>query len=283
TVTENRMTVGRWHVAGRDYAQDTVAPGACDLLLTRALAIAVLCNEATLTIGASGAAEVDGSATEGALLVAARAGGVDADTLRKRHPLLTMSPRAEGRNWMGSLHAANGHRLVAVKGAPEEVLRGSVRWLTADGEAELDGASRRRILSANDRMADEGMRVLGLALKSLNGDAEAQWDGLTWIGLVGLIDPLRPGVQEAIAGCHQAGIRPVMITGDQGLTAVAVGRKLGLLRDGQVRVLEAGALARLDATAVQGVVREVDVFARVAPARNTRSCGRSRRAVTSWR
>src|SRR5262249_48813356 len=75
------------------------------------------------------------------------------------------------------------HRLVAVKGAPEEVLRGSVRWLTADGEAELDGASRRRILSANDRMADEGMRVLGLALKSLNGDAEAQWDGLTWIGL----------------------------------------------------------------------------------------------------
>src|SRR5262249_44751505 len=228
--------------------------------------VAVLCNEATLTVGAHGAAEVNGSATEGALLIAAYAGGLDAGVLRTRHPLLTMSARAEGRNWMGSLHAANGHRLVAVKRAPEEGLRAAARWLTVDGEADLDRTSRRRILRANDRMADEGMRVLGLASRTLNGDADAQWNGLTWIGLVGLIDPLRPGVQEAIAVCHQAGIRPVMITGDQGLTAVAVGRKLGLLRAGRVRVLEAGALARLDGNAVKGVVREVDVFARVAPA-----------------
>ena len=115
-------------------------------------------------------------------------------------------------------------------------------------------------------MAGEGMRVLGLACKTLDGSAEPTWDGLTWVGLVGLIDPIRPGVREAIEVCYQAGIRPVMITGDQGLTAVAVGRQLGLLRDGQVRVLEAGELARLDATALRGVVREVDVFARVAPA-----------------
>jgi len=142
TVTENRMTVGRWHVAGRDYAQDMLAGGVIDLALARALAIAVLCNEAALTVGADGTTEVSGSATEGALLVAARAGGVDAAVLRKSHPLVTMLPRAEGRNWMGSLHAANGHRLVAVKGAPEEVLRGSVRWLTADGEVDLDRASR---------------------------------------------------------------------------------------------------------------------------------------------
>ena len=83
---------------------------------------------------------------------------------------------------------------------------------------------------------------------------------------VGLTDPIRPGVQDAIAVCHQAGIRAVMITGDQGLTAVAVGRTLGLLREGHVRVLEAGELARLDANTMRGVVREVDVFARVAPA-----------------
>jgi len=155
---------------------------------------------------------------------------------------------------------------VAVKGAPEEVLRLSARWLTSEGEATLDRPARRRILRANDRMADEGMRVLGLAFKTLPGGAEASWGDLTWIGLVGLIDPIRDGVSEAIELCHQAGIRPMMITGDQGLTAVAVGRRLGLLRNGQIRVLEAGELARLDAGAMQGVVREVDVFARVAPA-----------------
>ena len=265
TVTENRMTAGRWHVAGRDHPQSDAAPGPLDPVLARALAIAVLCNEATVTVDAGGL-QTTGSATEAALLLAARAWGVDAGALRERHALLATSPRSEGRNWMGSMHVGPGDRFVAVKGAPEEVLRNCARWARSTGEAELDGAARRRILSANDRMAGEGMRVLGLACKTLDADAEASWDGLTWAGLVGLIDPIRSGVREAIALCHQAGIRPVMITGDQGLTAVAVGRKLGLLRDGQVRVLEAGELARLDATALRGVVREVDVFARVAPA-----------------
>jgi Ca2+-transporting ATPase len=265
TVTENRMTVGRWHIAGRDHLQADAAPDSPEPTLARALTIAVLCSEATMTIDPDGGLQTTGSATETALLVAASAWGIDAAARREQHPLLTMSPRSEGRNWMGSMHAGAGSRLVAVKGAPEEVLRSSTRWVRPAGEGELDATARRRILSANDRMAGEGMRVLGLAWKELATDGEVSWDGLTWIGLVGLIDPIRPGVREAIAICHQAGIRPVMITGDQGLTAVAVGRKLGLLRDGQVRVLEAGELARLDATALRGVVREVDVFARVAP------------------
>jgi len=230
------------------------------------LTIGVLCNEATVSVDANGNLETTGSATEASLLVAAHAWGIDSTVLRKKHPLKATSPRSEGRNWMGSLHAGPDGRLVMVKGAPEEVLRGCASYVESGSEAALDGPARRRILSANDRMAGEGMRVLGLAWKTLAGKAETSWGGLTWIGLVGLIDPLRPGVREAIALCHQAGIRPLMITGDQGLTAVAVGRKLGLHRDGRMRVLEAGELARMDATALRGVVREVDVFARVAPA-----------------
>jgi Ca2+-transporting ATPase len=266
TVTENRMTVGRWHVAGRDLAPDHLRPEATDPALHMALTVGVLCNEATLVIDEHGAVQVTGSATEAALLMAARAGGIESAAFRERHPRRALSPRADGRNWMGSIHAADGGRLVAVKGAPEEVLRASTRWLSPDGPAAIDGATSRRILSANDRMAGHGMRVLGLAFKTLDDDAVESWDALTWIGLVGLIDPIRSGVREAIAVCHEAGIRPVMITGDQGLTAVAVGRQLGLLRDGHVRMLEAGELARLDADAMRGVVREVDVFARVAPA-----------------
>jgi Ca2+-transporting ATPase len=266
TVTENRMTVGRWYVAGREHLQTDAAPGRLDPAMHRALAVAALCNEATVTEDGDGGLQTIGSATEAALLLAARAWGVDAAVLRERHPRLTMSARAEGRNWMGSVHAEDRRRLVAVKGAPEEVLRRCTRWARSSAEAELDGPARRRILSANDRMAGEGMRVLGLAWTRLDADTEPSWDGLTWVGLVALIDPIRAGVREAITVCHQAGIRPVMITGDQGLTAVAVGRQLGLLRDGQVRVLEAGELARLDTTALRGVVRQVDVFARVAPA-----------------
>jgi len=266
TVTENRMTVGRWHVANCDWTQSDATPGRLDPVLARALTIAVLCNEATVTVDGNGNLQTTGSATEASLLVAAHAWGVEASGLRQKHPLKVTSPRSEGRNWMGSMHAGPDGRVVTVKGAPEEVLRSCASYISAGAEAALDGAARRRILSANDRMAGEGMRVLGLAGKTLAKKAAPSWDGLTWIGLVGLIDPLRPGVPEAIARCHQAGIRPLMITGDQGLTAVAVGRQLGLQRDGQMRVLEAGELARMDATALRGVVREVDVFARVAPA-----------------
>ena len=266
TVTENRMTVGRWHVAGRDYVQSTVAPDGIDAGFSRALMVAALCNEATVVVDAGGALVVNGSATEVALVLAARSAGVETTELRAEHPILALSQRAEGRNWMGSMHAARRHRLVAVKGAPEEVLRACTQCLTADGEAPLDAAARRRILAANDAMADEGMRILGLASRKLGADADARWDALTWLGLVGLIDPIRQGVDDAIAICHRAGIRPVMITGDQGLTAVAVGRKLGLSQNGPLRVLEAGALAHMDANALRGVVRGVDVFARVAPA-----------------
>ena len=128
-------------------------------------------------------------------------------------------------------------------------------------------AARRRILGANDRMAGEGMRVLGLAFKILDDDTAASWDALTWVGLVGLIDPIRPGVREAIAICHQAGIRAVMITGDQGLTAVAVGRDARpAARGSGARARGRRARAPGRRHALRGVVREVDVFARVAPA-----------------
>jgi P-type Ca2+ transporter type 2C len=283
TVTENRMTVARWHIADRDRFQETLAVEDLDPAVTRALEVAVLCNEAALTVDARGSAQIDGSATEAALLVAARSGGVDVAALRARYPLLSILPRADGRNWMGSTHAIRGERFFAVKGAPEEVLRNSTRWLTVDGEVVLDGGARRRILSVNDQMAGEGLRVLGLAFKTADADDEASWNELTWVGLVGLIDPIRAGVREAFAVCQAAGIRPVMITGDQSLTAVAVGRELGLLRDGQIRVLQAGALAHLDTGALRGVVREVDVFARVAPAQKYDIVrARCRRAARWW-
>jgi P-type Ca2+ transporter type 2C len=280
TVTENRMSVGRWHVGDRDIAAFLAGPRAAtgdgaptplDPALERALAIGVLCSEAEVDRSGRGEVTIKGSPTEGALLLAARAAGVDDQGLRHSHPVLAMHPRGEGRNWMATVHARPGGGAVLVaKGAPEELLGRSSHVLANGGPEPADLGSRRRILAANARMADAGMRVLGLAYREFPaGDAPCA-DDLVWGGLVGLVDPVRPGVRAAIAACRRAGIRTVLITGDQGRTAVAVGRELGLARNGHLRVLEASELAAMNEDVLRGVVREVDIFARVAPAHKYR-------------
>jgi P-type Ca2+ transporter type 2C len=280
TVTENRMSVGQWHVGGRDIAASLPRPRAgsgesgprpLDPGLERALAIGVLCSEAELDGGGAGEITVKGSATEGALLLAARAAGLDDRGLRHSHPVLAMHPRGEGRNWMATVHARPGGGAVLVaKGAPEELLGRSSHVLANGGPEPADLGSRRRILAANARMADAGMRVLGLAYREFPPGDPPSADGLVWGGLVGLVDPVRFGVRAAIAACRRAGIRAVLITGDQARTAVAVGRELGLARNGHLRVLEASELAAMNEDVLRGVVREVDIFARVAPAHKYR-------------
>jgi Ca2+-transporting ATPase len=281
TVTENRMTVGGWHVDGRALsaiarpgapsAGGASGPAPLDPLGERALAIAVLCSEAELNRGAAGEVTVKGSATEGALLVAAQAAGLDDKGLRSTHPLLTVHPREEGRNWMATVHARpGGGTVLAAKGAPEELLRRTTHVLATAGPEPLDAASRRRILAANARMADAGMRVLGLTFREFPAGEAPAAEGMVWAGLVGLVDPVRPGVGDAIEACRRAGIRTVLITGDQARTAVAVGHELGLARNGHLRVLEAAELATMHEDVLRGVVREVDVFARVAPAHKYR-------------
>src|SRR5262245_25423951 len=144
TVTENQMTVGHWHVAGRDHHQNGAPGRPLDPALARALAVAVLCNEACLRVDEHGALRTTGSATAAAPPAPANDWGVDPTALHARHPRITLPPRAEGRNWMGSMHTGDGGRLVMVKGAPEEVLRGCARAIRTGGVAELDATTRRR-------------------------------------------------------------------------------------------------------------------------------------------
>ncbi|PYO01190.1 MAG: ATPase [Candidatus Rokuibacteriota bacterium] len=260
TVTENRMTVYGWHLSGSEYR----SPAAVyDARLARALAIGTLCNEAEL---ANGGAEIRGSSTEGALLRAARDAGFDYEPLRRRFPLLGVRPRRDGENWMATLHHDGDRRLIAVKGAPEEVLARATRWVDTSGAQPLTADAQRAIRAANASFAARGMRVLGLAYRELPGDTEPVYDELVWLGLVALSDPVRSGVREAIAACRTAGIRTILITGDQAQTAAAIAHDLGIAHNGQVRVAEAGQLAGLDRSALATLAREVDVFARVTPA-----------------
>ncbi len=264
TLTENRMTVQGWALENVLVVPDSVdgAPESMDPRLGRAIMIAVLCNEAELD-----GPQIRGSATEGALLTAARAHGLDYREIRNAFHLADVWPRTEGQNWMATRHrSADGHELVAIKGAPEEVLQRATRIFGPNGHPRrLTPKTRREILAANARMADQAMRVLGLAFSEPADGAPAH-DDLVWAGLVGMADPIRPGVHDVIAACQRAGMRIVMLTGDQSGTALAVGRALGLQRNGSLRVAEATQLSALTPEALRGLAGEVDIFARVSPA-----------------
>jgi P-type Ca2+ transporter type 2C len=262
TLTENRMAVAAWHFGGREHGTDLGDAATRDAAAARALEVIVLCNEAEL----DGPTELRGSSTEGALLAAAQTAGLDYREIRGRHPLRAIRRRGSHDSWMGTVHD-NGSALhvIAVKGAPEEVLTRADRWLGPDGAVlPLDAESRRAVLEANRALARRGLRVLGLAHGETSADP-APFERLIWIGLVGLTDPVRPGVREAIEACRAAGIRTVILTGDQAQTAVAISEELGLSPDGHAHVVEPARLAGLDPAKLSQLVRSADVFARVSP------------------
>lgn len=259
TLTENRMSVQAWYVGGREHRPDTMREGIDDEALGTALSVAALCNDAELF---DDGADFRGSATEAALLVAAQEAGLDYRALRAAHPIKAVRPRLDGDTWMGTVHAHGARRLVAVKGAPEAVLARVARMVTPGGTAPVDGAERQRIHALHVAIAARGLRVLGLAYKETAADAEPTYDGLVWVGLVALTDPVRKGVREAIAACHAAGIRTVILTGDHPQTAAAIARELGL--DG--RVVEASELLHADTARLVELAASADVFARVSPA-----------------
>src|SRR5262244_2774243 len=275
TLTENRMTATAWHLGRREYlaapkggegGAPNGAPGERepDQLLARALAIGVLCNEAEL---AEDSDEIAGSSTEAALLTAALDFGIDCRTLRRQYPLQELRPRRNGDNWMATVHKETAtERLVTVKGAPEEVLALSSSWLDGETVAPLTREARAEILAANGRIAAGGMRVLALAFKQIASSTEARYDDLAWVGLVALSDPVRPGVREAIQACERAGIRPVILTGDQARTAAAIYRDFDPTGLRTPRVVEASQLSGLEPEALVTLVADVDVFARVSPA-----------------
>ena len=259
TLTENRMVADIWYVGDREYRRHDVAGAvAADPALRLALTVAALCNEADLVDGV----EVRGSATEGALLLAAHEAGLDYRALRDAHPVVASRPRRNGDTWMATVHGRGDRLLTTLKGAPEDVLARANRLVTPDGVAPLDLAQRERIRARIAAIAARGLRVLGLAYADREGGDASHYEDLVWIGLVALTDPVREGVREAIAACRLAGIRTIMLTGDHPQTAAAISRELGL----RGRVVEASALASADAARLSALTAEADVFARVSPA-----------------
>ncbi len=254
TLTQNKMTVvDLWTVSKADRAL--------------ALTIGALCNDTTLAYGAKGAAKTTGDPTETALVEAAFREGLDKNKLEAQTPRRGELPFDSERKLMSTVHprAGGGYR-VYVKGAPDVLLR-RCRGLTA-GES-LTATKAHEIGRVNEDMAGRALRVLGVAYKDLEllpreMSTETLERGLTFVGLVGMIDPPRKEVKAAVSQCYAAGIRPVMITGDHKLTAVAIARELDIFRPGDLAITGED-LDFMPQEILEQDVEKFAVYARVSP------------------
>jgi len=279
TLTTGEMTATTLWVAGREYTITGVGYAATGKLMTdgvsvplplaplleTALRIATLANRADV-VTEHGEVRPVGDPTEAALIVAARKVGIERNALLREWPEVGEIPFSSERQLMATFHRGAGGTLTAyVKGAPVRLFALSDRMLAADGEAPLGDAERSMLQETNDTLAARGLRVLALASGEVSEPTEAALHGLTFAGFVGIVDPPAPQVKETIARFRDAGIRTVMITGDQRLTAAAIARELGLLeRDDEV--MDGRELGSLSDTALTSRLVTARAMSRVSPA-----------------
>lgn len=217
--------------------------------------------------------EIKGDPTEGALIVAAAKAGLKKEILDQDNPRINEIPFSSESKRMTTLHQSSDGIIAYAKGAPEVILSGCDTMLTVDGKKPLNESARKYILDAASEMADGALRVLAVASKD-NAELKTAESGMTFLGLAGMIDPPRPEAKAAIATSVGAGIRPIMITGDHPITAQAVARELGLLRDGD-RVVTGVELEDMPDEVLQSEVENISVYARVSPSHKLR-------VVSAW-
>ncbi|MFL6292391.1 MAG: cation-translocating P-type ATPase [Thermoanaerobaculia bacterium] len=268
TLTRDEMTVRRIWVDGRLYeitgagyepeGEITPEPSRGLLWLLEA---AVLASDAKLVQEEGW--KVQGDPTEGALLVAAAKAGLQKEDLDGRMPRVDEIPFTSESKRMTTLHQTEKGTAAFAKGAPEVLLPSCTRRWSDDGDRPLDEACREEVLGVVRELAGQALRVLAVAgrLDATRDNAEGE---LVLLGLVGMIDPPRPEVREAIRTAGSAGIKPIMITGDHPETAQAIARELGILKDG--RAVTGGELEAMDDEELEREVERIEVYARVSPA-----------------
>jgi P-type Ca2+ transporter type 2C len=282
TLTKAEMTVqqvfasGRSHAvtgAGYDPAGEVEDPGP----VAGVLQAGALCCDARLLAptqsdegGRGGGWGILGDTTEGAILVAAAKAGIDLAAEVARTPRVGVFPFDPGRKLMTTIHRVGGGHEAYVKGSPQAVLERCTHASWQGRVVSLEAGLRREIAGVNDAMAGQALRVLAVASKTVGSSRVTQDEaeqGLTFLGLVGMSDPPRPEVTAAVRACQQAGITTYMVTGDYGLTAEAIARRVGIIGDGPVQVITG---ADLDATGDEALAallqaRGQMIFARVSP------------------
>lgn len=262
TLTENRMSLEVLELDGGAHDPRRVRADPDDIFAdpaTLALAAGILNSDVDVHHHGE-TREIVGSATEKALVQAGQAAGLSRTRLRRDYPRRALRERADGRHYVVSLHdTPKSGRIAFVKGAPEQILPLCTRF--AGGP--LRPNVRRRFQRRNEEMAADGLRVLALGYRRLGRDEDGSRDSdFTFVGLAGLRDPVRPGAADALRSAAAAGIRTVILTGDQRRTAEATARAVGL----HGRALDGAEAARAIAAADASVLDDVAVLARVTPA-----------------
>lgn len=291
TLTKNEMTVrkiyrdgnfidvtgsgysptGRFVVKGREISPPELA-----------LKIGALCNNAFLSKDDHSGWKIVGDPTEGALMVAAVKGGLEQKSLEENYQRRSELPFDSERKRMSTINSTPDGKLIAcVKGAPESVLDLCDRISVKGKVVRLDRKWKDRILRANREMAASALRVLALAYREgmaeqKNYELDEVESRLVFVGLVGMIDPPRENVRHSIATCRKAGIRVVMITGDQKLTAFGVGSELGLV-ESEKQVITGAELDGMDDAALDDKIESISVVARASPEHKVRTLEALRR------
>jgi Ca2+-transporting ATPase len=287
TLTLNQMAVRRIYTGGKwvevtgegylpegEFRRDGQKTELAELPeLDVHLRIGALCNDAALSVEGEGRYGILGDPTEGALVVAAVKAGMDPETLEKTYPRLDEIPFQSEKLFMATLHpCCEGGKTAYVKGAPEKILAMSEYQLVGKEVMPLGEADRQVIIRANDAMAGDAMRVIATAYIDLPADLEDLDEGqirggLVLAGLSGMADPPRQEAKEAIKLCRDAGIKVIMITGDNKLTAQSIAGELELPPGKAVTGQELG---EMDDAALAREVEGISVFARIEPIQKLR-------------
>lgn len=254
TLTMNRMTLVKAYVDGKGESESVSESNSDEV--KRLLAYATLCCDGSVSF-ADGKEVHIGDPTETAIVYAAHKNGLEKDTLNSEYPRLAELPFDSDRKLMSTVNEINGKKVVIVKGAVDMM---ESRCVSGDFEAAK---------KMNEEMSSSALRVLAVACKEIdeipeNVTSESLESGLTFMGLVGMIDPPRPEAKVAVATCREAGIKAIMITGDHVVTATAIAKELGIFLPGDKSVTGVELDAMTDQE-LDSVLETISVYARVSP------------------
>ena len=259
TLTQNKMTVVEAFCSDKDFFATGMA----------------LCTDAEVD-----GENVNGEPTEAALVAYALSRDLNKNDLKVKYPRVAEVPFDSGRKMMTTVHEYDGSYVQFTKGGPDVILSRCKTAIIDGAEVPMTDEVKAKIMAENKAMADRALRVLALSMKKLSAlpseqTSEALENDLVFVGLSGMIDPVRPEVKDAIAECRSAGITPIMITGDHKDTAVAIAKELGILEDASAAITGAD-LDKISDEDFAQKVTEFRVYARVQPEHKTR-------IVNAWR
>lgn len=260
TLTQNKMTVEYYYINGKSISADEL--DASNPVHKQLLRLSILCNDSTNEDG-----QEIGDPTETAMINLGDKMGVPAKRVRAAYPRLSEVPFDSDRKLMSTLHCLKDGYTMIVKGATDVILDRLAGIQREDGVVPVEASVLEEIRSQNEAYSRQGLRVLAVAYRKFDGERALTVDDeneLIFVGMIAMMDPPRVESAAAVAECIQAGIRPVMITGDHKVTAAAIAKRIGILKD-ESEACEGAVIENMSDEELKNFVEGISVYARVSP------------------